>query len=109
MKDYVFVVKTQPVPGQDAAFNDWYDNRHIADVLAVPGVVAARRFKGESNYLAFYSIRTEDHKTVLNEIGARAGTERMPMSSALDEASIDAQLYEEIGPWIQANGSKSGG
>jgi hypothetical protein len=29
------------VEGRDAGFNDWYDNQHLADVLAVPGVTFA--------------------------------------------------------------------
>lgn len=35
---------TTPVAGREEEYHDWYDNRHLADYLAVPGVVAAQRF-----------------------------------------------------------------
>lgn len=31
--------------GDDEAFNRWYDEVHLADVCAVPGVVGAQRFR----------------------------------------------------------------
>ena len=102
MKSHVFVVSTKPVPGQDAEYNLWYDTRHIPDVLAVPGIVSARRFKAtvdnQPQYLALYEIETDDADGVMAEIEARAGTERMPMSPALDPNSISAVLYEALAP-----------
>ncbi|HZE51478.1 MAG TPA: hypothetical protein VE074_18015 [Jatrophihabitantaceae bacterium] len=38
-------VYTNPIPGQDDAFNDWYDNTHLAQILALPMVVSAQRFR----------------------------------------------------------------
>ena len=45
MAKHVFVVFTNPVEGKDATYNDWYDNRHLPDVLDVPGFVSAQRFR----------------------------------------------------------------
>lgn len=40
------VVLTNPTPGGDAAFNRWYDDVHIPDVLnTIGGYVGARRFR----------------------------------------------------------------
>jgi hypothetical protein len=44
MADRLMLVFTNPVEGQDDAFNEWYDSRHFVDVLNVPGVVAAQRY-----------------------------------------------------------------
>ena len=44
MQKHLFLVFTRPSPGQEAEYNDWYDNEHLADVLKVPGVTAAQRF-----------------------------------------------------------------
>lgn len=100
MKDYCFVVFTKPVAGQDGEYNRWYDDRHLPDVLAVPGFTSARRFvsevDGERQYLALYNIQADDPDAVLADLTARAGTERMEMSPALDEASISAILYEAL-------------
>jgi hypothetical protein len=39
------LVYTNPTPGQDEAFNDWYDNTHVPQILALPMVVSAQRFQ----------------------------------------------------------------
>jgi hypothetical protein len=102
MKDYCFVVSTKPVKGQEEEYNSWYDTQHIPDVLAVPGLLSARRFAasvdGETRYLALYQLKTDNPDGVLAELTGRAGTDRMPMSPALDVASANAVLYEAIGP-----------
>jgi hypothetical protein len=41
---HVLVVLTNAVEGQDDAFNKWYDEQHLPDVLAIPGFVAAQRY-----------------------------------------------------------------
>src|SRR5690606_19186746 len=45
VKNYAYVVLSNPVPGRDQEYNDWYSNRHLADVVAVPGFVSAQRFR----------------------------------------------------------------
>jgi hypothetical protein len=40
----VFLVLTNPIAGEDEAFNKWYDSTHVPEVLDVPGVVAAQRY-----------------------------------------------------------------
>jgi hypothetical protein len=39
------LVYTNPVVGQDQAFNEWYDNTHLPQILALPMVVSAQRFE----------------------------------------------------------------
>jgi hypothetical protein len=45
METTSLLVYTNPTPGQDAAFNDWYDNTHVPQILALPMVVSAQRFR----------------------------------------------------------------
>ena len=40
----MLAVLISPVEGQDEAFNTWYTNVHVPDVLAIPSFVNARRF-----------------------------------------------------------------
>ncbi len=35
---------TNSVPGREAEFNGWYDEVHVKDLVAVPGIVAAQRY-----------------------------------------------------------------
>lgn len=44
METTTLLVYSNPTPGQDAAFNDWYDNTHLPQILALPMVVSAQRF-----------------------------------------------------------------
>lgn len=44
MAGNLFVVMSNPIQGQDDAFNKWYDTVHVPEVLDVPGVVAAQRY-----------------------------------------------------------------
>ena len=46
-------------PAFEAEFNEWYDKEHIPALSAVPGVLAARRFRGTSGnrkYVALYHL-----------------------------------------------------
>jgi len=40
----LFIALTNPIEGEDDAFNKWYDAQHVPEVLDVPGVVAAQRY-----------------------------------------------------------------
>lgn len=42
---YKFVVLTNAVEGRDAEFNDWHSNVHLADVVAIPGILRAERYE----------------------------------------------------------------
>jgi hypothetical protein len=45
METTSLLIYTNAIPGQDDAFNDWYDNTHLPQILALPMVVSAQRFK----------------------------------------------------------------
>lgn len=50
-------------PEVEAEFNEWYDKEHIPALSAVPGVLAARRFRGTSGnrkYVALYHLATPE-------------------------------------------------
>lgn len=91
---YVIAVLTNPAKGREAEFNDWYDNQHIPDVLAIPGVLSARRYElahaqrmeapWPYGYFAFYEVETDDLPALVDDMRQRGGTASMPMSDALD-------------------------
>ncbi len=52
---------TEPRPELETEFNAWYDTEHIAERLAIPGFLSARRWvadvkPGEGKYLATYEL-----------------------------------------------------
>jgi hypothetical protein len=61
----IFLVYTDVDPQHEAEFNDWYNTEHIAELLAVPGILAAARYeaaKGGPKYLAVYGTRTDKRR-----------------------------------------------
>lgn len=85
------LVFSNPVEGREAEFNDWYSQRHLPDVLRVPGYLSARRFSLESGdggpppgwrYLAIYEVDFARYDAALTEVAARSGTDLMPISDA---------------------------
>ena len=106
MPHFKYVVFTEPKPGQDDAYNDWYDSQHLAEVIEVEGFVAAQRFKivetdhntqPASRYLAIYEIEADDPKTVLDRLVAIGTGGGMVIGDALDRASAKTILYQPIG------------
>ena len=77
MARYILLAMNGPTsPGEDAAYNAWYDEVHVPDLLACPAVKSARRFKavqqkGLNNpYVALYEIETDDLQAVLAQLPA---------------------------------------
>ena len=105
MARYLFVVNSNPAEGREQEYNDWYSNRHLADLLALPGVVATRRFVLNDvqlsaapqlfKYLALYEIETDDLQDFIGQLLSRSGTESMPISTALSRTT-SAILWKEL-------------
>lgn len=96
---------TNPVAGREEEFNRWYDERHVPDLLAVPGFVSAQRFaltdatgqdKAGWTYLALYELETDDPDALMAEVRSRLGTEVMPVSDALDPATPAGLIAKAI-------------
>lgn len=102
MATYYYLVLGKATPGNEEAFQDWYDDQHLADCVAVPGVKSAKRFRilngvglgtviqePDFNSFAIYEMETDDPVAVARELRLRAGTEVMPLSPACDrDASV---------------------
>lgn len=76
----IMVVQSAPVdPAREQEYNDWYDNTHVPEITAVPGFVAARRYKlhgpaGSDDapaYLAIYEIEADELTAPAAELHAR--------------------------------------
>lgn len=107
---YMMAVLTNAVPGREAEFNDWYTNRHIHDVVKVPGVNAAQRFHlaetsgleaPKFKYFAIYELETADLGGTIGELLRRNGTPALPLSDAMDLDAYFA-VYEAITPQVTA-------
>ena len=102
MARYTFVVLTNSVDGRDDEFNDWYNNRHLPDILATEGFVAAQRFRlAEMNpdqdfphrYLALYEVETEDLDKTNQAMMEAANNGGMVISTALNLDNAVAKYF----------------
>ncbi len=64
MPTALFVVKATIAKEQEAAFNRWYNEEHVPQVLQFKGLVSARRYRailGEDRfqYMAVYEVQDE--------------------------------------------------
>ena len=69
MTRHLYLVFSNPAPGREDGFNDWYDNTHLKDVMNVEGFEAAQRFAlsntdpaqtHQYRYLAVYEVSDVD-------------------------------------------------
>ena len=105
MRRYKMIVMSRPAEGREAEYNDWYQHFHLAQVVQIPGIRSARRYRlarklveGEAQpYAAIYDIETEDIDAVLGELRARAGGASLRISDALASDFTHATVYEEFG------------
>lgn len=100
MAKYILVVGTNATPGNDAEFNKWYDEVHIPEVCAIPGVTGAKRYEadsaapGERPYLAIYELETDDPNNVLAELAAQSAAGTLHMSPTLDLVNVQTAVYK---------------
>lgn len=109
MPRYKLLVMTKPVEGREQEYNDWYQNVHLHDVVAIPGYTSAQRYRllrpmvagaEKLPYLAVYDIETDDVDSAVRELTERSGAGRMVISGAMSR-DLFAAVFEECGPAVR--------
>lgn len=109
----ILLVLSGPKPADaDDAYNDWYDNTHLPEVLGLAGFTSARRFRMSphqlpsqggldsvtarfpSRYVAIYEVEAEDLTTAVESLTAAGPT--LNVGAAMDYDTTLAVLFEEI-------------
>jgi hypothetical protein len=107
MKEWVYVVHTRALPGRDEDFNRWYTDKHLDEVVAIPGFVSAQRFRiadptapgaPERPYLSHYVMRTDDPHALLHKMHQMVASGEMELTDAVDPKDAVTFLYEVITP-----------
>jgi hypothetical protein len=99
----IMAVLTNPSsPEQEAEYNAWYNEVHLKELMEVPGIVGATRYKlaegaspaqSEHRYLALYEV-DGDPATVMAELGSRSSG--MNISPALDAPASRVLFWEPV-------------
>lgn len=113
MRRFKMLVFSQPHPGRETEFDDWYTSRHLDDICALPGFAAAQRFRLHSvsmgtalnRHLAIYDVETDDPDWVIDNMFAHRDTPAMPMSPAFDLDATTVMLYEEATGVVRSRGA----
>lgn len=118
---YYFYVFSNPVSGHEDEYNNWYDQRHAADVVSIPGFVSAQRYvKSDTpffrvadvqvpKYLIIYKIVTADVEAVFTEVERRLKTGETYMSPAYDRKTSQNYVYKPVGPELKGPGGEPPG
>ena len=104
------MVLTNPAEGREDEFNDWYDNQHLAEVVAVPGFISARRYQispaqltgfggGTHRYLAVYWIEG-DAEASMTELAARLQDGTIDNPPCLNPDDIVCLTFSAIAPMV---------
>lgn len=106
MSRHILVVLTNPTAGKEQEFNDWYTNKHLDEVIQIPGFVSARRFKlcddqldgytaSGHRYLALYELEGDVGKT-LEALHERVASGEIALPPSIEVASIAPWVFTPI-------------
>jgi hypothetical protein len=114
VRSYRFMVFSNPVQGREQEYEEWYDNQHFRDLLAIPGFVAVQRFRlteaqarpGEHphQYLVVWEIETDDLAAVFEMIHERRADGRIVQSGAYDRTTSATHTWEPVTERVLAEG-----
>jgi hypothetical protein len=99
----IFLVYADIDAKHDKEFNDWYNTEHLPELLAVPGILSAARYKavkGGPKYLAFYEL---ENVGVLRT-SAFSERPRTPWGQRVSPSVIGSNLTRIVGEQIFPDG-----
>jgi hypothetical protein len=108
----VLMVLSNPTEGEDDAYNDWYTNTHLDEVVSIPGFVSAQRYKltdaqiagfpaASHTYLSIYEIEgdpADAFAVLVDEL--QSG--RMELPASIEQATISPWSFEAISERVTA-------
>ncbi|MDM0084710.1 hypothetical protein QTI17_29335 [Variovorax sp. J31P179] len=107
---HLMCVMTTPADGKEAEFTRWYDEQHIPDLMRMPGLLSAQRFRLSATqhkappfpqtYLAIYELGTDDLSAFNADLLSRVGTAAMPLTDALGPGFVRFLLDSITPRWV---------
>lgn len=105
MPKYKLVALASPVAGKEEEFHDWYQNKHLKEIISFPGGKGAQRYKlvtklmgqDENQWMAIYDIECDDPMQFLGAVGQASAEGKMTQTEANDMGKVYTALFEEYG------------
>ncbi|WP_106401169.1 hypothetical protein [Actinocorallia populi] len=109
----LLLVFSDPKPGLEDVYNDWYDRTHLAEIVATPGVVSGRRYElapveapgvaGPAHrHLAVYEL-DRDPEEIMAEFVGRTVSGEIGNHEALDMSTISVAIWRARGPRLESS------
>jgi hypothetical protein len=101
-EEHLYTVFTEPVSGKEQAFEEWYDKRHLPEILALPGFAWGRRYEAVDaddgpRYLTVYGI-TGDPRIALGAMRAAAEAGELDLGEGVNDRSrLASRLWRATG------------
>lgn len=91
MAKHLLVVHVNAKEGMEEEFSRWYDEEHIPDLLTLPGIVGAQRFKvsegqdkpGQFKHLVIYEVEGDIAEAIAANKNAKEN-DLFPLTPAID-------------------------
>jgi hypothetical protein len=102
---YLWLVLSDATEGREAAFNQWYNEKHLPELLEMPEITAARRYRlaqeqmpgmseSANRYLAVYEVEAESPEAFLEAVVARQSG--LSPGPDLDRSAMKVWLFEPL-------------
>lgn len=99
------IVFSAPTPGKEDEYNDWYNNVHLAEVIEIPGFVAAQRFRLSDDQLPGFQPSPHEYLSIY-EFDRPPGEPLETLRKLLEADEIglpDSIQVESICPWAYSS------
>ncbi|HEY4333393.1 MAG TPA: hypothetical protein VGM78_12510 [Ilumatobacteraceae bacterium] len=112
---FVQIAYSNPKPGREDEYNEWYDNDHLPDVVGIPGYVAGQRYElapyqrphlpaPRHRYMALYEIEGNlDELFAAREEEMKSGRVNETRSDSVnpDYLGYTGYLWVPMGPRLK--------
>lgn len=100
----IIYLETRPVSAdREEEYHTWYNDTHLAEIVSVDGIVAARRFAptdGKGPFIAIYELDCDDLDAVIQRLGELGASGKMSSLELLSmETPLIPKVYREIGSY----------
>lgn len=111
MAKFKMIALTTPLPGKEAEFHDWYQNKHLPELVEhIDGIKGAQRYQlvtkmagsDENPWLAIYDIEMDDAGAMLGQFGEVGAAGKLTPPSFQDMGTTYTALFSEYGERVGA-------
>ena len=106
------VALTRPQPGREEEYHEWYNTKHLPELVNKLGMDGAQRYKlvaklmgnDPNEYLAIYDFEVDDPMAFLAAVGEKSQSGELTQSDAQDFGTCYTALFTEYGDRVLPEG-----